>query len=91
MGEIENLTKPLLKSCYKYLHISNRFGYRLIIVRALTTFIYNVSVSLLDIYRHSAGLCGLVFYFNEEIYIIYENQNVALYLTSYLEKIAHFC
>lgn len=36
MGEIENLTKPLRKSFYKYLHISNRVGYILIIVRALT-------------------------------------------------------
>lgn len=35
-GEIENLTKPLRKSFYKYLHISNRVGYILIIVRALT-------------------------------------------------------
>lgn len=36
MGEIENLTKPLRKSFYKYLHISNRVGYILIIFRALT-------------------------------------------------------
>lgn len=36
MGEIENLTKPLRKSFYKYLHILNRVGYILIIVRALT-------------------------------------------------------
>lgn len=83
MGEIENLTKPLRKSFYKYLHISNRVGYILIIVRALTiSYIQCLRFYFLQlIYIYKLSVCGLFNYckagsklINEEIYIMYENQ-----------------
>lgn len=81
MGEIENLTKPLRKSFYKYLHISNRVGYILIIVRALTIsyiqclrFYFLIYINCLCVWSVSYCKAGSKL-INEDIYIMYENKS----------------